>query len=204
MANGIGPRGGFVARLTHKPISLLAALFSVAVILSSVYQRAVGNVYIGGLNYVDGTTLIMVGVLLLRAVTKLDHESDLETASMALIGALSFVFAYEVIYKWSFYFMPWRMSPGELREWVIQIAISLVVLSGFARGTLRLTRASALAAAVFAIGWITWLLVGFPQLADGGNIHPAIIDMPFSPGSVYAVNRGTKVALCLVYYFMYA
>ena len=194
---------GFFARLGHKPITLLGALFAAAAVLFSLYQRAIGNVYIGRLNYVDATTLIMVGVLLLRAVTKLNHESDLETASMALIGALSFVFAYEAIYKWSFYFLPWRMSPGELREWVIQIAISLVVTSAFARGTLRLTRASALAAAAFAVGWIIWLLVGYPQLADGGNIHPAVIDIPFTPGLVYAVNRGTKLALCLVYYFMY-
>ena len=190
-------------RLVHKPITLLTALFAAAAILFSLYQRAIGNVYIGRLNHVDGTTLIMVGVLLLRAVTKLEHESDLETASTALIGALSFVFAYEAIYKWSFYSLPWRMAPGELREWVIQIAISLVVMSGFSRGTLRLTRASALAAAVFVAGWIAWLLIGFPQLVDGGNIHPPVVDIPYSPGAVYALNRVTKVALCFVYYFMY-
>ena len=193
----------FVGRLSHKPISLLAAVVAVGTILFSLYHRAIGNIYIERLHYVDGTTLIMVGVLVLRAVTKLDRENDLETACMALIGALSFLFAYEAVYKWSFYFFPWQMPPEELREFLLQVAISLVALSGFSHGTFGISGASAIAACLFVAGWAFWLMVGFPQLWDGQSVYPGIIQIPFTPGMIYSLNRATKAALCLVYWFLY-
>jgi hypothetical protein len=182
---------------------LATTLLAFGSIFYSVYQRAIGNIYVERLNYVDVTTLILVALLLLRAVTKLDDKSDLQTFSIALIGVLSFVFSFEAIYKWSFYFYPWRMPPEELREFVIQVAIGLVILAGFAEGNFRVNRGSKFAAIAFVVSWIFWLLVGFPQLWDGKNIYPAILNIPFTWGMIYGLNRVTKIALFLVYYFIY-
>ena len=193
----------FLGRLGRKPLSVATTLLALGTILYAVYQRAFGNIYIERLNYVEGTTLIMVGILLLRAVRKLKDNSDLQTVSTALIGALSFIFVYEAIYKWSFFFYPWRMPAEDLREFVIQVAIGLVVLAGFAEGKFRLNRASKIAAIAFVIGWIIWLLVGFPQFWDGKNIHTAILNIPFTKDMIYSLNRATKVSLFLVYYFIY-
>jgi hypothetical protein len=193
----------FAGRLSQKPISLLAGIVAVGTIVFSLYHRVLGNVYIERLHYVDSTTLIMVGALVLRAVTKLDRKGDLETSSMALIGALSFLFAYEAIYKWSFYFFPWQMPPEELREFVLQVAISLVVFAGFAQGAFGITGPSVIAACVFVAGWAFWLIVGFPQLWDGQRVYPSVIHLRLTPVVIYNLNRATKVALCLVYWFAY-
>ena len=168
-----------------------------------MYQRAFGNIYIESLNYVEGTTLIMVGILLLRAVMKLKNDSDLQTVSMALIGALSFLFTFEAIYKWSFFFYPWQMPAEDIREFVLQVAIGLVGIAGFAAGKFRFNRASKIALIAFVIGWIFWLLIGFPQVWDGKNIHTAVLNIPFTKDMIYSLNRVTKMSLFLVYYFIY-
>ncbi|MCJ7626467.1 MAG: hypothetical protein MUO76_23490 [Anaerolineaceae bacterium] len=193
----------FISRLTRKPLSLATTILALGAILYSVYLRAIGNIYIERLNYVDVTTLILVAILLLRAVTKLADRSDLQTFSIALISVLSFIFSYEAIYKWSFYFLPWRMPPEELREFVIQVAISLVILAGFAEGKYRFSRASKITAIAFVLFWTFWLLVGFPQLWDDKNIYPAILNIPFTHGMIYTLNRVTKIMLFLGYYFLY-
>lgn len=191
-------------RLAQKPLSLFVVLLALSMIFYALYDRWQGNIFVARLNYLDGTTLIMVALLLLRAVTRLTDESDLQTVSIGLISAISFVFAYEMIYKWSFFFFPWRMPPDELREFIIQISVSLVVLAGFAQGIFRITLGSKIALVIFALGWIFWLAVGFPQLLDGLNIYVPLIEIPFSWGMIYTFNRLTKVALFLFYILLYS
>jgi hypothetical protein len=191
------------SQLFDKPVSYLTATVAGMVIAIGVQQRIVGNAYLEQLNWIDNTTLIMVGILLLRGVVSRRQDTDLQTAAIALIGVLSFVFSYEAIYKLSFYAVPWRMPPGELREFIIQVAIALTALAGFGFDKFRLSILSRIFAGVFIAGWIVWLLIGFPQL-DGNSYYPAIINVPHSSDMVYALNRATKVALCLVYYFLYS
>lgn len=191
-------------RLAQKPLSLFVVLLALSMIFYALYDRWQGNIFVARLNYLDGTTLIMVALLLLRAVTRLTDESDLQTVSIGLISAISFVFAYEMIYKWSFFFFPWRMPPDELREFIIQISVSLVVLAGFAQGVFRITLGSKIALAIFALGWMIWLAVGFPQLLDRLTIYVPLIEIPFSWGMIYTFNRLTKVALFLFYILLYS
>ena len=181
----------------------MVVLLSLGLIAYAVYGWLQGDIYVVRLNYVDSSTLVMVGLLLLRAVTKLDVQSDLQTVSIGLVSAISFIFAYEALYKLSFYFLPWHMPPEELRAFILQVAVSLVALAGFAQGIFRFTRGSKIALAAFIGLWVVWLAVGFPQLRDGLNVYLPLIGVPSSWGMIYALNRLTKLALFLFYFLLY-
>jgi hypothetical protein len=193
----------FLQHLVSKPLSLFLALMGMGLVAFAIYERWLGNVYITRLNYVDSTTLILIGLLLLRAVTKLDNKNDLETASMGIISVVSFIFAYEMVYKWSFYFYPWRMPPGELREFILQIWVSMVVMAGFAAGILRFSLGSKIALLIFLVGWVIWLSLGFPQLSDGNSFYVPLVNIQLSWGGIYAINRLTKVALFFFYFLLF-
>lgn len=193
----------FLGRLRRKPFSLTTTLLALGIIIYSLYHILIGNIYLSELNYVDGTTLIMVGILMLRAVKRLENDSDSQTVSIALISILSFLFTYEAIYKWSFYFFPWRMPPEELREFIIQVGIGLVVLAGFAYGKFEINITSKIFLTVFVAGWIFWLLIGFPQLWNGETFYSPIWNIPFTWGMIYYLNRLTKISLFFVYSFIY-
>jgi len=195
--------GRLLVQLARRPLSSATATLAAILILFPLYQRSIGNLYLETFNYVDGTTLIMVGVLLLRGIISLRLDSDLQAVAIALIGALSFVFAYEAIYKLAFFILPWRMPPPELREFVIQVAIALTALAGFAFGKFRVSPLSWIFAGVFATGWIIWLLAGFPQLNTIGTIYSPMVNVPLTGDMIYVLNRATKIALCLVFYFFY-
>jgi len=197
-------RGARVAWYVHRPLSFLSILLALLMIVVPLYQRSIGSVYLEPLNYVDGTTIVMVGVLILRGVLSRRSGTDLQAVAIALTGALSFVFAYEAMYKLSFYTFPWRMPPPELREFVIQVGIALTALNGFAFGKFVVSRPSLILLAVFVIAYVFWLLVGFPQLNTGQNFYPAIINIPFTWDMIYVLGRVTKIALFLVYFFFYS
>jgi len=189
--------------LIRRPLSAAAAVLAVTLILIALYQLFSGSVYLDLLNWVDWTTLIMLAVLLLRGIHRLRLDTDLQAVSIALIGALSFVFMYEAIYKLSFYTFLWRMPPGELRELVIQVATALTALVGFAFGKFSLSRSSQIFLGLFIALWIFWLLIGFPQLESGTNFYPAILNLALTHEMIYVLIRATKASLCLVYFFLY-
>ena len=189
--------------LLRRPLSCLCGVLAVLVILIPLYQRTIGNVYLEELNYVDGTTLIMVGILLLRGIVSRTQDTDLQAFSIALINALSFVFTFEAIYKLSFYAFPWRMPPGELREFIIQVGIALTALAGFAFGKFRITKVSWIFGVIFVTGWILWLLVGFQQLDNGGKIYQPVVDVEFTWDMIYVLNRALKIVLFMIFYSFY-
>src|SRR4026209_2717494 len=116
-----------------RPLSLLTLALAVVIMLYEIIQISRGNLYQEQLNDIDGTTLIMLGVLMLWGVSTLRHRPDLHAVSFTLVNALSFIFAYEAIYKWSFYLAPFvkPMPPPELRAFAIQVGTALTVLTGF-------------------------------------------------------------------------
>ena len=190
--------------LNQKPLSLLTVLLAGLMITIPLYQRIIGIVYLEQLNWVDGTTIIMVGILLVRGVVlRWESDTDLQSVSIALIGALSFIFTYEALYKLSFYTFPWRMPGAEFRQFVIQVGIALTALVGFAFGKFSMSRLSKVFTGLFIASWIIWLLIGFPQLEGGKNFYPVIINIPMPIDMIYLIGRATKVALCLVYIFLY-
>jgi len=155
------------------------------------------------LNWIDTMTPVMISVLLLSGVISLRDSTDLQAISVALIGALSFIFIYEAIYKISFYAPPKAIPPEELRDFLIQSGIALTALAGFAFGKFRLSPRSLIFLAIFVLGWIFWLLVGFPQVDNPQNYYPAVIDLQLDWNWIYVINRGTKVAMFFAYYFFY-
>jgi hypothetical protein len=189
--------------ITRKPLSMLAALAALLVILLPLRQIINGNTYYQPLNNIDGTTLIMIGILLLRGISAGWRDSDLQAVSIALIGALAFVFTFEAIYKWSFYLLPWKIPPQELRELVIQLGISATVLTGFAFGRFKWNRFSLIAAGVFVAGWIFWLLIGYPQIFSDRTMFPAVLNITLSHDMIYALNRFEKIILFLVFFSFY-
>ncbi len=173
------------------------------IILLPLRQIVNGNTYFQPLNNIDGTTLIMIGILLLRGISAGWRDTDLQAVSIALIGALSFVFTFEAIYKWSFYLLPWKIPPAELRELVIQLGISATVLAGFAFEKFKWSKPSLVALWVFAVGWIFWLLIGYPQIFSERTMFPAVLNIILSHDMIYALNRFEKIILFLIFFSFY-
>jgi hypothetical protein len=194
----------FPGLVIQRPLSFVTGLFASLVILAGLSLRLAGNMYLEQLNWIDAFTPVMIGILLLRALFSMREDTDLQAVSIALIGALSFIFIYEAIYKLSFWAFPWRMPPAELRDFLIQTGTALTALAGFAFGKFKLTRPSLIFLALFVLLYVFWLLVGFPQVDNGLNVYNAVIKIPFTWNMIYAVNRGTKVLMFLAYFFFYS
>jgi hypothetical protein len=194
----------FIRGLAHKPFSLIATLVALSFFGLALFELGSGNLYNAQLNYVDVTTLAMIAFLLLRAVTKLRYASDLETVSIALVSSLSFLFSYEAIYKLSFFLLPWKMPPLELREFFLQVGVGMILLVGFAQGVFKLRGASQIMLGLFIAAWLFWLAVGFPQLWDSANFYGAILDIKLTRDMIYGLNRLTKIIWFLFYFCLYA
>ena len=179
-----------------RPLSLLTAALAILIILYEIIQISRGNLYQEQLNDIDGTTLIMLGILMLWGVFTLRDRTDLHAISFTLVNALSFIFAYEAIYKWSFYLAPFvmPMPPPELRAFAIQVGTALTILTGFAVRDFTLKKWTLVWIGLFVILWVFWLLVGFPQIT-GESFFPQIIPLNFTREMTYLLNRATKLGL---------
>lgn len=188
----------------RRPWSSLTAAGGVLVILFELARLAQGQVYEKSLGGIDRTTLIELALLGLWGIVRLRQRTDLQAISFTLVSGLSFIFGYEALYKWSFYLAPFRleMPSAELRLLVIQIGITLAILTGFAVGIFRLTGWTAAWAVLFALMWVVWLAVGFPQIT-GKVVWPALLPVNFEYWQIYLINRLTKAAWWLGYMSMF-
>ncbi|RPI92490.1 MAG: hypothetical protein EHM40_12875 [Chloroflexi bacterium] len=187
-----------------RPLSLIAAILAVLVIVYELIQIASGELYQEALNNMDGTTLIELGILMLLGVYTLRDRSDLHAVSFTLVAGLSFIFIYEAIYKWSFFLAPFveykDMPPHEVREFIIQSGIALTILTGFAVGDFRVTKWTFVWLGSFVILYAFWLLVGFPQVLEDNKLYyEPVIPIEFTSAVTYVVNRGTKFFMYLAY-----
>jgi hypothetical protein len=174
----------------------------VILILYEIIQITSGNRYEARLNNIDRTTLIGLGLLTLVGVFALKDQTDFQAVSFTLVSAVSFIFAYEAIYKWSFYRAPFDpnhpMPPPEVREFVIQAGIAATVLTGFAEGLFTLKKWTYFWLALFVVLWIIWQMAGFPQLA-GETFFPKLIPVDFTQAMTYVLSRSTKAVLLFAY-----
>jgi hypothetical protein len=186
--------------LIRRPLSSLAAILALLIILYEVFDIARGELYQPALYFIDGTTLIELGILMLLGVVTLRDQTDLQAVSFTLVAGLSFIFIYEAIFKWSFYLAPFRlhMPAPEFREFVIQLATAATILTGFANGFFTLKKWTVVWLGLFVALWILWLLVGFPQIT-GEVILPRVIPIDFTHSMTYILNRCTKAVLFLAY-----
>jgi hypothetical protein len=186
--------------LFMRPLSLLTTALAIIIILYEVIQISSGNLYQEQLNDIDGTTLIMLGIITLWGVSRLRNQTDLHAVSFTLVNALSFIFTYEAIYKWSFYLAPFvmPMPPPELRAFAIQVGTALTVLTGFAVRDFTIKEWTLVWLGLFVILWVFWLLVGFPQIT-GESFFPQVIAINFTHDLTYLLNRATKLALFFAY-----
>ena len=184
----------------RRPLSLIAAILAGLLIIYEAVQIASGRLYQETLNYVDGTTLIELGIMTLVGVFSLRQQSDLKAVSLILIAGLSFIFIYEAIYKWSFYLTPFRMMmpPPEFRLFVIQVGTAATILTGFADGIFTLKKWTFVWLSLFVLLWIFWLLVGFPQIT-GELMYKQVISINFTHDMTYVLNRATKALMFLAY-----
>jgi hypothetical protein len=186
--------------IVTRPLSLLTFALAVVIILYEILQISGGNLYQEQLNDIDGTTLIMLGVLMLRGVSTLRHRTDLHAVSFTLVNVLSFIFAYEAIYKWSFYLAPFvqLMPPPELRAFAIQVGTALTVLTGFAVRDFTVKKWTLVWLVIFVVLWAFWLLIGFPQIS-GESFFPQVIPINFTHDMTYLLNRATKLVMFFAY-----
>jgi hypothetical protein len=187
--------------ISKRPLSTLAAAFACFIFVFEIVQISRGSLYLETLNYIDGTTLIELGLIVLWGCYSLRKLTDFQAASFTLVNALSFIFAYEALYKWSFFLSPFRMQmpPAEFREFVIQAGIAMTVLTGFAEGHFKLRKVTFIFLALFIISWVFWLLIGYPQIMTGEDTFSPLISVPFTHSAIYVLNRITKGILFLGY-----
>ncbi len=194
----------FPALALRRPLSLLIGVTAGLVILAALYLRISGHMLLGQLDNIDAFTPVMISILMLRGIYSLRNATDLQAVSISLIGALSFIFIYEAIYKLSFY-GPWRpMPPAELREFLIQVGIALTAVVGFAFGKFHLSKWSRIFLTAFVFLYAFWMLSGYPQVNTSANVYWVIIPVRYTWNMIYAVNRGTKVLMFFAYFFFYS
>jgi len=188
-------------RFIHtRPLSLIAAIFAVLLIVYEVIQIAGGHLYQKALDKMDATTLVELGILTLLGVYTMRDQTDLHAVSFTLVAGLSFIFIYEAIYKWSFYLTPFRlpMPPTEFREFVIQLGIAATVLTGFANRFFTLKKWTFIWLGLFILLYIFWMSIGFPQIT-GEVMYPKTISINFTNEMTYVLNRSTKLMMYLAY-----
>ena len=189
-----------ITQARGRPLTAIAAAGAVAVAVFEVVQILRGQLYLRVLDHPDGTTLVMVCCLILWGLAALKDRTDLQAVSVTWVVAVSCVFAYEALYKWSFHLAPFaRVMPApELREFVLQSAVAATVLVGFAHHHLSWKRSTWVSSSVLGGLWTFWLLIGFPQL-DGQVVFPQVLPWTYAYDQVYLLNRATKLALFLAY-----
>ncbi len=191
-----------VRAVLKRPLSLIAAVVALLLIVYEVLQIAGGHLYQKALDMMDATTLVELGILTLLGVSALREQTDLQAVSFTLVAGLSFIFIYEAIYKWSFYLVPFRahirMPPAELREFVIYIGIAATISTGFSSQLFTLKKWTFVFLGIFIALYAFWMLAGFPQITNQ-SFYPQIIHIDFTHWMSYAVNRGTKFCMYLAY-----
>jgi hypothetical protein len=188
--------------LLKRPLSLLAGILALLLIVYELMQIATGHVYQKALDKMDGTTLVELGILMLLGLLTLRDQTDLQAVSFTFVAGLSFIFIYEAIYKWSFYMVPFRahiqMPPQEVREFIIQAGIAATILTGFANHYFRLKKWTFVWLGAFVVLYVFWMLVGFPQITNE-TFYPQVIHVNFTHEMTYAINRGTKFFMYMAY-----
>ncbi len=187
--------------IRKRPLSSLAIALSVLIIGYEIIQIFAGNLYLKAFNYADGTTLIMIGLLVAYGVLALRYRTDFQAVAFSYLNVLSFLLAYEAIFKWSFYLIPFRRYPvpePELRLLLIETGGALSALAGLAGGYFAIKRWTLIWLGIFVILWAVWLLIGFPQLT-GQVMYAQVIRASLSYPLIYAINRSTKAALFFAY-----
>jgi hypothetical protein len=184
----------------QRPLTAIAVSCASAVIVFEVVQILRGRLYLRVLDYPDGTTLVMVCCLIIWGLAAFRDRTDRQALAFTWVAAVSCVYAYEAVYKWSFHLAPFAgtMPSSELREFVLHSAVAATVLVGFAQHHFSWKRWSWVGLSVFCSLWALWLLIGFPQL-DGELVFRQVVPWRHDWDRVYLINRATKAALFLTY-----
>ena len=184
-----------------RPLSMTGSVCAVVVTVVVIGQVMQGELYIRELNSPDATTLLMLCGVLTAGLIALRCCSDLQAVALSWVIAVSCLYAYEAIYKWSFYLAPLgrEMPPPELRELILQLAVAATLVTGFAHQHLMARMRTWIWLTIFGVLWILWLLVGFPQL-DGRVVHVQVLPWHVDRDQVYLINRCSKLALFITYY----
>jgi len=96
------------------------------------------------------------------------------------------------------------MGPAELREFIFQAGSALTATAGFAFHKYRFSTGSRVFAVVFAPGRAIRHGGGFPPLTAGKDFYTPLVPAVLSGSMTYVPNRLIKIALGMVYYFLYA
>jgi hypothetical protein len=191
---------GLLLAWGDRPLSMTGSACAIVVTVVVIGQVLQGELYIRGLNYPDATTLLMLCGVLTAGLIALRRCSDLQAVALSWVIAVSCLYAYEAIYKWSFYLAPFGrgMPPPELRELILQLAVAATLVMGFAHQHLMATMRTWIWLTIFGALWTLWLLVGFPQL-DGRVVHLQVLPWTVDRHQVYLINRCSKLALFITY-----
>ena len=177
-------------------LGLGGVLFFISILVST------GSVYVKALDGLDGTTMAMIGLLLINGIWSFRRLPDVVSFGTTVVICLSFIYTFEGIYKCLFF--GWLNDPEELREMLLQIAMASAVVLPIGNKNLKLTRTVWAFFALYVVFMFIWWITGYPQIFEDEEnrvIFWGSERIIVSVDQVYYWNRLTKLWLFLAFFF---
>ena len=189
--------------MLRKPMSTGLAMIGLLGILYFGYTLlTTGSVYISSLNDLDGTTLVMISVLIVTGGIAFKELNDLQAFGTVVIIVLSFIFLFESIYK--FLFFDWVTDPEDLRTLLLQFGTASAIFLPLGLSYVRFNKAVYVFLALYVLFMFIWWITGYPQIFETEENRVIFLGadrIAVSLNSVFIWNRLTKIWLFLAFLF---
>lgn len=178
----------------------------VIVDLVSIFEMSLGKIWIGQWLWVSPSAFstVFIGTAILVRRRGLSH---MDSFLVSLTAMVSMIWMYEIFYHFGFY-ADWEFAKQTEslavadynQPVVIDVLLASVGLVG-----LKYMRAAlpfALAFGAFAVAFVVWVMMGYPQVTSPGALYPfgtIIIHVSDPQSWAYPMNILTKYLLAIAY-----
>ncbi len=196
----------FIKILIHafkRPLSLILACMGFSGFLFFVFIIAsTGSIYINALDRLDGTTLLMISVLLIKSVWVYRNLADPISFGNSVVIVLAFIYIFESIYK--FLFFDWLTNPADLRVLLLQIGTVSVIMLPIGYKSIQLTKPVIGFLTLYSAFMFIWWIFGYPQIFE--DVENRVIffgadRINVTLNQVFIWNRVAKLWLFLAFVF---
>jgi hypothetical protein len=182
--------------------------FSIAVMavigLISIVEIALGNVWIGQWLWVSPSAFssAFLGTALL---VRRKGLGDFDAFLISLTTMISMIWMYEIFYHFGFY-VDWEFGKqAAVLANYNEPVVTDVLLTSVGLVGLRYMRAGvwfALSFGALMVTFVTWVVIGYPQIAFPGTLYPfgpIVIHVPDPQAYALPLNAATKYLLAATY-----
>ncbi len=186
-----------------RPLSLILACMGFSAVIFFVFIIAsTGSIYINALDRLDGTTLLMISVLLIKSVWVYRNLPDTISFGNSVVIVLAFIYTFESVYK--FLFFDWVTNPADLRVLLLQIGTVSVIMLPIGYKSLQVTKTVVGFIILYVAFMFIWWIFGYPQIfedVDNRVIFLGADRIHVSLNQVFIWNRVAKLWLFLAFIF---